>query len=399
MNTRKYWVDVMVKTARPVLEHLSKGTLKQCMPVECKAQREIRERFSHLEALGRTVCGIAPWLENTSLSGEEEVLRKEILALTIQAIDMATAPASPDLLNFDSGRQPVVDAAFLAHGLLRAPTQLLDGLSERVKKNVADRMIENRSVKPGYNNFILFSAMVEALLFKMGYWWDTMRVEYALRIVDTWYKGDGIYGDGQEFCFDFYNSYVIGPMISDLTTIFCSEDRDWTYLEPLVKTRANRYAAIQERLINPDGTFPAVGRSLAYRTGAFQHLAQMALQHNLPEDVKPEQVRCALTAMIAKLMEAPGVYDENGWLRVGLYGYQPAIGEIYISTGSLYLCLSVNLPLGLPPEDPFWSGPDAPWTSCKIWSGENCGVDEALHLVPHQTIYDHDEYLAAGGKH
>ena len=145
-------------------------------------------------------------------------------------------------------------------------------------------------------------------------------------------------------------------------------------------SRARRYAAIQERLISPEGTFPPVGRSLAYRIGAFQLLGQIALMKELPPPVKPAQVRCALTAVINRQMNAPGTFDGAGWLRIGFAGRQPDIGENYISTGSLYLCSAGFLPLGLPPEDEFWSGPAIPWTSKLIWSGENAAADHALTL-------------------
>ncbi len=44
------------------------------------------------------------------------------------------------------------------------------------------------------------------------------------------------------------------------------------------QARATRYAAVQERLIAPDGSFPPIGRSIAYRCGAFHALAQAALR-------------------------------------------------------------------------------------------------------------------------
>jgi hypothetical protein len=31
--------------------------------------------------------------------------------------------------------------------------------------------------------------------------------------------------------------------------------------------------------------------------------------------------------------------------------------------------------LGLPANDPFWSGPDLPWTQKKIWSGVDVKAD------------------------
>ena len=67
----------------------------------------------------------------------------------------------------------------------------------------------------------------------------------------------------------------------------------------------------------------------------------------------------------------------NGWLQIGLAGHQPALGEPYISTGSLYLCSAAWLPLGLPPDDPFWSHPPQPWTSQTIWSGKDIPADHS----------------------
>ncbi|WP_426452140.1 DUF2264 domain-containing protein [Paenibacillus sp. S-38] len=106
-------------------------------------------------------------------------------------------------------------------------------------------------------------------------------------------------------------------------------------------------------MISPEGAFPAVGRSITYRFGAFQHLAQMALQHRLPEHMEPAQVRCVLTRVIRRIMEASDNFDDNGWLKIGFCGHQPELGEAYISTGSLYLCSIVFIPLGLPEADPF----------------------------------------------
>lgn len=30
------------------------------------------------------------------------------------------------------------------------------------------------------------------------------------------------------------------------------------------------------------------------------------------------------------MLDAPGVFDEKGWLRIGFYGHQPSIAEPYI---------------------------------------------------------------------
>jgi hypothetical protein len=366
-NDRDVWIDLLRKLADPVLNSLAGGALKARMPVEQAAGTD-RRSVTHLEALGRLVAGIAPYIE---LSGDYTDLTRRALA---RAVD----PSSPDFMNFTRDRQPLVDAAFLAQGLVRAPKSLGDALDPTSRRHLIAALESTRSIVPGFNNWLLFSAMVEVGLRSLGASWDRTRVDYAIRQHAQWYKGDGAYGDGPEFHWDYYNSFVIHPMLVDVLEACKDESAAWKAIAEREEQRAKRYAAVQERLIAPDGTFPPIGRSIAYRCGAFHLLAQAALRRRLPEGVAPAQVRGALTAVIRRTMDAPDTFDADGWLRIGFCGHQPGIGEPYISTGSLYLCAVALLPLGLPASDPFWSAPAQPWTQAKAWSGRAFPIDHAL---------------------
>jgi hypothetical protein len=377
IDDRALWVAVMQRLAEPVLTNLAGETLKLRMPVEQAADAK-RESVTHLEALGRLMAGMAPWLELPADETQEGRLRAKYADLARRAIDRAVDPSSKDFLNFTRDRQPLVDAAFLAQGILRAPRALGDALPAATKKYLVAALESSRVTLPGFNNWLLFSATVEAALARLGAAWDRMRIDYALRQHDQWYKGDGIYGDGPAFHWDYYNSFVIQPMLLDVLDVVRGEHAAWKDLAARAEPRARRYAAILERLIAPDGTFPAIGRSLAYRFGAMQGLAQMALRRSLPEGVSPAQTRAALTATIRKSIEAPDTFDAGGWLRIGFCGHQPGVGERYISTGSLYLCSVGLLPLGLPATDEFWAAPAQPWTSVRAWSGQAFPIDHAL---------------------
>ncbi len=349
------------------------------MPVEAHGEVQAeRAKYAHLEAVGRLLCGIAPWLELEGLAGPEETLRAELASLAQRTIAQGVDPSSPDFLNFADGLQPLVDAAFLAQALLRAPRVLWAGLDGTVQAHLCAALAATRTRKPHFNNWLLFAATIEAFLSTASVAWDPMRVDYALRQHMQWYAGDGVYGDGPEFHWDYYNSFVIQPMLLDVLAAVGEHDPQWRALQQPVLARAQRYAAIQERLISPEGTFPPIGRSLAYRFGAFQTLAQMALLDRLPPEVSPAQVRGALTAVIRRMMEAPGTFDAAGWLRIGFAGHQPGLGERYISTGSLYLCAAGLLPLGLHPAHPFWHDTARPWTAKRIWQGENLPCDHHL---------------------
>ena len=377
VQQRAYMVKTMLRIADPVLSALSKNELRKTMPVESKSLQSVK--FSHLEAFGRTLAGISPWLALGVDDTPEGKIREKYINMSLLAIKNATNKQSPDFLNFNKdGGQPLVDAAFLAQALLRAPNQLWLPLDQQTKNNLIEALKSTRVIKPGYNNWLLFSAMVEVALLKFDGSCDMMRVDYAIKQHLLWYKGDGAYGDGPNFHWDYYNSYVIHPMFLEVLQTLQEQGYNESVNNSLEIKRAVRFAEIQERLIANDGTYPPIGRSIAYRFGAFQVLSKIALMKSLPQNVSPEQVRYALYTMVKKQIEAPQTFDKNGWLTIGFYGHQPELGESYISTGSLYLCTQVFLILGLPATDTLWIAPNQDWTARKIWNGKSIPKDHAI---------------------
>jgi Uncharacterized protein conserved in bacteria len=375
-NVRKEWLDALLRIVSPVLDSLERGQLKKDLPLSF---HEERADFAPLEAFGRGMLGLAPWLEAESedLEAQERALQEKYRAKAIKCIAMATDPDSPDFMVFDRGGQPLVDTAFLAHAIVRAPKALAGSLSPEVRHNLAEAFRSSRQITPGSSNWLFFSAMVEAGLYILGEPYDLVRVLYALRTFQGWYKGDGVYGDGAMLHCDYYNSFVIQPMYVDLVKLFADKSPEIEAMGGTVIARAARYASVLERMIGPEGSYPVVGRSICYRFGAFQMLSQAALQHELEEGVSPASVRCGLTAVIRRVMSAPDMFDEKGWLLPGVYGHQPELAEGYINIGSLYLCSAVFLPLGLSGKDEFWSGAEEEWSGKKVWSGGHISIDHA----------------------
>ena len=369
---REFTVRTLDRIARPVIGALAEGKLKQRLPLG--PGEEGRADCTHLEAFGRTLAGISPWLALGPDDSPEGKLRAKYIALSRKALVMATDPASPDRMNFSKGGQPLVDAAFLSQALLQATEVLWTPLQDAEKAHVAAALKETRAIKPGENNWLLFSALVEAALWKCTGECEIAPIRRALDKHEEWYVGDGTYGDGPEYHWDHYNSFVIQPAMLAVLEVCREKKHPLADRLPKVVARAKRYAAVQERMISPEGTYPVIGRSAAYRFGAFQHLAVMARRGEVAE---PAAVRGALTAVIRRTMAAPGTFDKDGWLRVGAVGHQPSIREGYISTGSLYLCLAGLQHLGLPATDAFWTAPEAPWTQKRIWAGEDVAADHA----------------------
>ena len=119
-DKRKQWIDAMCKIVTPVLDMFEHGKLKQSLPLTFHEERKV---FAPLEAFGRSMLGLAPWLETDSETLDEEERTRQAVyrAKVVRCIEMATNPESPDFMLFDEGGQPLVDAAFLAHALVRAP--------------------------------------------------------------------------------------------------------------------------------------------------------------------------------------------------------------------------------------------------------------------------------------
>lgn len=381
VNDRSEQVALLLKISKPVLSALSQGRLKAVMPKEtAPAYAKPVEKVTYLEAFGRTLAGIAPWLELGPDNTLEGSRRFEMLEITREAIAMAVDPASPDYMNFTGkfDAQPLVDGAFMAHGLLRASERLWEQLKPKTQQQVITALTSLRNIKPGNNNWLLFAAIIEAMLLKFGAAWDRKPVDTAVQKIMEWYKGDSMYGDGANFHYDYYNSFVIQPMLVDVLKVLAEKGEGSREQYELALKRMQRYAAILERQISPEGTFPVVGRSMPYRNAAFQALAQVALMDKLPPEIAPAQVRCALAAVNKRIFEAPGTFDSKGWLQVGFCGHQPEIADVYTSTGSLYLCTTGFLALGLPALHPFWKDPAKPWTAKKAWDGAMVMKDHAI---------------------
>lgn len=376
---RDFWVKTLYKISWPVIHNLAEGTLRENMPVEVPPGIDNAAiHFTHLEAVGRTLAGVAPWLALPDDNTPEGMLRKKVRDEVLKGLKNAVDPSCPDYLNFRTYQQPIVDAAYLALAFLRAPQALWAPLGEQTKKRYAEEFKALRNRTGAYNNWLLFAALNEAFLMSIGEEYDPARVEIARHKINEWYVGDGWYSDGPKFSMDFYNDYVIHPMYVTLLKVLVDRKKADPKEYDAALSRMIRHSEFSERIISPDGTYPVLGRSATYRTAAFQSLAQVALMELLPADIEPAQVRCALTKVFHNMYDGNQNFDNNGWLVLGFNGHQPEMADVYTSTGSLYMATLGFLTLGLPAGNRFWTDPAADWTGKKGWSGAKIKKDSAI---------------------
>lgn len=371
LEDREVWVKSLYKISYPVIHNLANETLKKNMPLAHNPDYGLNlTKVTYLEALGRTMAGVAPWLALPDDDTKEGKMRKKLRLELLKGLANSVNPASPDYISYREESQPIVDAAYVAQAFLRAPKALWEPLDDLTKKRFIEEFKSLRTRTGAYNNWLLFAGLTEGFLLSIGEQYDPARVQFAINKMKEWYVGDSWYSDGEKFSMDYYNSYVIHTMLVDLLKILVDKKRAPASDYDLAVKRMVRQSEFLERMISPEGTYPAFGRSITYRTAAFQVLAQTALIEKLPEFIKPAQVRCALTKVIHNMYDGNQNFDGKGWLVLGFNGHQPMVADSYTSTGSLYMATLGFLTLGLPADHEFWTDPFTPWTSLKAWTGE-----------------------------
>lgn len=388
VDDRTYWVQMAYKIAAPVLSNMSKGELKKKMLVEVSPTWDGRSKdVTYMECFGRLMSGMAPWLSLPDDDTEEGKMRKQLREWALKSYAHAVDPDSPDYLLWRNEGQPLVDAAYIASSFLRAPKQLWEPLDEVTKERYIKEFQLLRRIDPPYTNWLLFSAMVESFLMEAGAPYDLFRIHTAVRKAEEWYVGDGWYSDGEDFAFDYYNSYVIQPMflqvlqtVNDHKVVLHDRNlKTQQETEDLAKKRMQRFGIILERFISPEASFPVFGRSMTYRLGVFQPLSMLCWKEILPEELTEGQVRNALTAVMKRMFSVDGNFNEKGFLQLGFAGHQTDLADWYSNNGSMYITSEVFLPLGLSAGHSFWKSEPQEWTSKKAWGGCSFPKDHAIH--------------------
>ncbi|MBD5346077.1 MAG: DUF2264 domain-containing protein [Bacteroides sp.] len=385
---REKWVDLAYRISAPVLENMSRGELRKNMDLELSPNWDGRDPgVTYMECFGRLMAGITPWLALPDDDTDEGKKRKQLREWAIDAYKNAVDPESPDYLLWGGSHpQPLVDAAYLAESFMRAPEATWQQLDTLTQRRYIECFKGLRRHRPAYNNWLLFRGLIEAFLLTVEpESADNFIFTTVGRKIDEWYLGDGMYGDGPELALDNYNSYVIHPMYIEMLEAVENNrtpSNRWVSNIPseLAVKRMQRYNQFIERLISPEGTYPAFGRSVVYRLGAFQTLAMSAWKYGWPSGLTNGSVRSALTKVMENMFADPGNFTPNGYLALGYAGHQPDLANSYTNNGSLYITSTMFMPLGLPADHPFWTDPAEDWTQKRAWSGREFPIDGHVSL-------------------
>lgn len=374
---RAYYFTLLMRIAAPVITSMANNEFRKKFKLELSPiwNPNGNPDVAYLEAFGRLMSGLAPWLALQNDSSSESKFRNTLLPFVNKAYASAVNPKSPDYMLWSGPGQVLVDSAFLTQSFIRAPKVLWDPLSQKTKNNYIKIIKDLRTLNVPASNWMLFAAMNEAFLMSIGEDFDMSRISNAIQAMDAWYIGDGWISDGENFSFNYYNSYVIYPMLMQILDLMIKRNVDYAVdgvLEELYDKnlkRMQRYSEYLERFISADGSFPPFGRSITYRTAAFQPLAWLALHKKLSPKHSEGQIRAALGAVHQKIFSNPDNFSEN-FLTLGFCGHQPEVADSYSNSGSMYITTESFLILGLPPTDSFWTATAEDWTQKKAFSGK-----------------------------
>ena len=256
--------------------------------------------------------------------------------------------------------QPIVEAANLAFGLALCRTRVWDGLDGGLRERTADWLAHHAAKHGSDNNWLLFTAVIEAFLRSAGYDVPGGHAAADVDRFESWYLGDGWYNDGPVSPttghgnrVDHYNSWVIQPFL-------------WQWYQLTEQPAARRgqfldrlgeFADSYALLFAADGSPLHQGRSLTYRQAVLGGLWAAGLAG----------VGGAAAGATRRL--ASGVLRHFTELGVGVDA-APSLGrsaapflsmcQVYSGPGSPYFAGMGFLGLAAPADHPLWTEPEQP---------------------------------------
>jgi len=297
-----------------------------------------------LASLAAVLHGLSPWFEHGRESAASELAR---LARTRLAAIFADSEAPARRARLASG-------AMLAAALQRAPSALWTGLPTETR-HAAGRWFAALAAAPcRSDDDRLFAAVLAVALRDLGLGpspGGPGAIYAGLRCPQNWADWRG---PGERWHWMQERALPAELLLLEALESVAAREPTWQSYRDRLRDRLAHQAALEERLVAPDGTYPLLGWAENHRCGAFQSLAAAAWRGLLPASVRPAQARTALSAVLHRTLNEPAAFAPDGSL---LPWPVFAPGSAAPSeAGARYLCCAALLPLGLSALDPFWMG-------------------------------------------
>ncbi len=243
--------------------------------------------------------------------------------------------------------QPMVESASVALGLRMTRPWLWDRLDGDVQDRAEQWLRGALRRTPSPNNWYLFPFTVAGFLESVGRGdTETARArERGLELLESWYRGQGWYGDGDGRAFDQYNGWALHlyPMLD----AHLGGAKSGVHGE-----RLREHLASFGLLFGGDGAPLYMGRSLTYRFAAASAVGLGAVTGNTPWS--PGTSRRLISGALRYFLDR-GAVDADGLLTLGWHGPHEASLQPYSGPASPYWASKAFVCLLAGADDPLWT--------------------------------------------
>ncbi|MGR5414577.1 DUF2264 domain-containing protein [Vibrio astriarenae] len=306
-------------------------------------------KASALEGVARPLWGIIPLV----MGGGEF----EYWPLYHKLIEQGTNPKHPSYWGKPKGiNQRSVEMAAFGFLLAVLPEHGWDPLDDETKENLANWLASIQNCPMPQNNWLFFTVLVQAGLRKVGRS-ELVDINLEAEYLDklqSYYLGDGWYGDGEVGNIDHYGGFALHYYGLIYATVLEGSNRE---LSELFVQRANEFCEPFSYWFANSGECLAQGRSLTYRfaTAGFWGIAA-----NAKLSAMSMSTMKGLWARQIRQWKQKSIFTTEGILNRG-YDY-PSLNvcEGYNSPTSPYWAFKAFIPLMLPDEHPFWTSSEEP---------------------------------------
>jgi len=261
------------------------------------------------------------------------------------------AESWPVILDHSVQGQPMVESASVALGLRLTRPWLWDGLDPDVQDRVEAWLRGALRHVPAPNNWYLFPFTVAGFLDSVGRGdAETARARTrAVELLETWYRGQGWYSDGDGRAFDHYNGWALHlyPVLD-------------AHLAELPTPHGDRLREHLESFglfFGADGAPIHFGRSLTYRFAAASSVGLGAVTGHTP--LRPGASRRVISGSLRYFLDR-GAVGQDGQLSLGWHGPHAATLQRYSGPASPYWASKAFVCLLAPAGHPLWTGVEEP---------------------------------------
>jgi hypothetical protein len=294
--------------------------------------------------------------------------------------------------------QPIVEAANLAFGLALCRERLWDRLDGKLRDQLAD-WLAHHAIKHGSdNNWLLFTAVIEAFVRSVGYDVPGGHAQPDVDRLESWYLGDGWYNDGPISAatghgnrVDHYNSWVIQTFLWQWYELTEQPDER----RELFRARLGEFADSYALLFAADGSPLHQGRSLTYRQAVLGGLWAAGLAGVGSE--APGATRRLASGVLRHFTDLGVGVEGPPTLGRGATEFLPMC-QVYSGPGSPYFAGMGFLGLAAPADHPLWTSPEQPQPAERgdyVRTLHGVGwviqaADQVVHIANHASDHIHD---------